>query len=133
MVRWSKHIKPGDSKALVCQMDLYASFAAMLGLENKTRDGVNVMDALLGKSKRGRDHLLLEATGDNVLLREKDWIYIPPMVNQGYCVPPTEPGRMKMPQLFHVKKDISQKNNVAAKYPEKAQDMNKKILEIRGK
>lgn len=133
MVRWSEHIKPGDSKALVCQMDLYASFAAMLGLENKTRDGVNVMDALLGKSKRGRDHLLLEATGDNVLLREKDWIYIPPMVNQGYCVPPTEPGRMKMPQLFHVKKDIGQKNNLAEKYPKKAQNMNKKIQEIRGK
>lgn len=133
MVRWSEHIKPGDSEALVCQMDLYASFAAMLGLENKTRDGVNVMNALLGKSKRGRDHLLLEATGDNVLLRKKDWIYIPPMVNQGYCVPPTEPGRMKTPQLFHVKKDIGQKNNLAGKYPKKVQDMNKKIQEIRGK
>lgn len=133
MVRWPGHIKQGESEALVCQMDLYASFAAMLGLENKTLDGENVIGALLGKSKKGRDRLLLEATGDNVLLREGDWIYIPPMVHLGYCVPPTEPGRMKIPQLFNVKKDIGQKKNVAEKYPAKVEKMSKKIKKIRGK
>lgn len=132
MIRWPGHIKPGDSDALVCQMDFYASFAAMLGLENKTRDGQNTLKALLGKSKKGRELLLLEATGDNVLLREGDWIYIPPMVHQGYCVPPTEPGRMKAPQLFNVKQDVGQKNNLSEKYPKRVAQMGGKIKEIRG-
>lgn len=131
MVRWTGHIKPGDSDALVCQMDFCASFASMFGLENKTRDGQNTLKALLGKSKQGRDQLLLEATGDNVLLRRGNWIYIPPMVNRGYCVPPTEPGRMKEPQLFNVKKDIGQKNNLAEKYPKRVEQMGKVIKEIR--
>lgn len=131
LVRWPGQMKPGDSDALVCQMDFYASFAAMLGLENKTRDGQNTLNALLGKSKKGREHLLLEATGNNVLLREGDWIYIPPMVQQGYIVAPTESGRMKTPQLFNVKKDIGQKNNLAEKYPERVARMGEKIKEIR--
>lgn len=131
MVRWPGQIRQGDSDALVCQMDFYASFAAMLGLENKTRDSQNTLNALLGKSKKGRDLLLLEATGDNVLLREGNWIYIPPMVHQGYIVAPTESGRMKTPQLFDVKKDIGQKNNLAEKYPKRVAEMGAKIKEIR--
>lgn len=131
LLRWPGHVKPGKSDALVCQMDFYASFASMLGLENKTRDGVDVMDALLGKSKKGREELLLDACGDNVLLRQGDWISIPPMVHEGYWVAPMESGRMKESQLFNVKKDVGQKNNVAAKYPKRVQQMEKRIKEIR--
>lgn len=131
LVRWPGQIKPGKSDALVCQMDLYASFASMLGQENKTRDGVNVMDALLGKSRKGRSELLLDACGDNVLLRQGDWICIPPMVHEGYWVAPMESGRMKETQLFNVKKDIGQKNNVAGKYPKRVEKMEKRIKEIR--
>lgn len=127
MVRWPGTIRPGQSDALVCQMDFYASFAAMVGLENKTRDGENVLNALLGKSQKGRERLLLDACGDNVLFREGDWIYIPPMVHEGYWVAPMESGRMKEPQLFNVKKDIGQKNNVAAKYPDRVKNMQEQI------
>lgn len=133
LVRWTDHIKPGKSEALVCQMDLYASFAAMLGQENKTRDGVNVLDALLGKSRKGRKELLLDACGENVLLRQGDWICIPPMVHEGYWVPPMESGRKKTSQLFQVKKDIGQKNNVAAKYPGRVKAMEQRVKEIRYK
>ncbi len=131
LVRWTGHIKPGKSEALVCQMDFCASFATMLGKENETRDGENVLDALLGRSKQGRKELLLDACGNNVLLRQGDWICIPPMVNEGYWVPPMESGRMKSSQLFQVKKDIGQKNNVAEKYPKRVQAMEKRIKEIR--
>lgn len=131
MVRWSGQISMGESDALVCQMDFYASFAAMLGLENKTRDGQNVINALLGRSKKGRSELLLDACGDNVLLREGDWICIPPMVHEGYWVAPMESGRMKASQLFNVKKDIGQKINVADKYPKRVIKMEKRIKEIR--
>lgn len=131
LLRWPGQVKPGKSDALICQMDLCASFAALLGQENKTRDGENVIDALLGKSKKGRSELLLDACGDNVLLRQGDWICIPPMVHEGYWVAPMESGRMKITQLFNVKKDIGQKNNVAEKYPKRAAAMEKRTKEIR--
>ncbi len=131
LVRWPGHIAPGESDALVCQMDLYASFASMLGMENKTKDGVDISGALLGRSRHGRDELLLDACGDNVLLRAGDWIFIPPMVNEGYWVAPMESGRMKEPQLFNVKKDIGQKNNVVAKYPKRAARMQERVGQIR--
>lgn len=133
MVRWPGMIKPGDSDALVCQMDLCASFAALLGVENKTRDSENVLKALLGKSKKGRTSLLLDAVGDNTILREGNWICIPPMVHQGYCVKEIEPGRKKVPQLFNVKKDIGQQHDLAGKYPNRVTAMEKKIKEIRQK
>lgn len=131
LVRWTGHIKPGKSEALVCQMDLCASFAAMLGKENPTLDGEDVSSALLGKSKTGRKELLLDACGDNAILRQGDWICIPPMINEGYWVAPMESGRMKEPQLFNVKKDIGQKNNVAGKYPRRVKEMEKRAKEIK--
>lgn len=131
LLRWPGQVKPGKSDALICQMDLYASFAAMLGQENKTRDSENVIDALLGKSKKGRSELLLDACGDNVLLRQGDWICIPPMVHEGYWVAPMESGRMKKTQLFNVKKDIGQKVNVADKYSKRVESMEQRIREIR--
>lgn len=131
LLRWPAQVKPGKTDALICQMDLYASFAAMLGQENKTRDGENVLDALLGKSKKGRSELLLDACGDNVILRWGNWICIPPMVHEGYWVAPMESGRMKETQLFQVKKDVGQKINVAGKFPGKVEKMKRRIREIR--
>ena len=131
LVRWPGHVKPGKSEALICQMDLYASFAAMLGKKNETKDSENVWNALVGQSKRGRKELLLDACGNNVLLRQGDWICIPPMIHEGYWVAPMESGRLKITQLFHVKKDIGQKHNIAAKYPGRVRAMEKRIREIR--
>lgn len=131
LLRWPGHVKPGKSNALVCHMDFYASFAAMLGEENKALDSEDVMDALLGKSGKGRKELLLDACGNNVLLRQGDWICIPPMVQEGYWVAPMESGRMKVPQLFNVKKDIGQQVNVADKYPKRVSEMEQRIREIR--
>lgn len=131
LVRWPGHIKPGKSEALICQMDLCASLAAMLGKKNETKDGENVWNALIGQSKQGRKELLLDACGNNVLLRQGNWICIPPMVHEGYWVAPMESGRMKITQLFNVKKDIGQKNNIAGKYPKRVKAMEERIKEIR--
>ena len=131
LLRWTGHVLPGESEALVSQLDLYASLAALLGKENATLDGENVLDALLGKSPRGRRSLLLDAPGNNVILREGDWIYIPPMAQEGYWVPPMESGRMKEPQLFNVRRDVGQRHNVAPQHPRRVQRMEKAVREIR--
>ena len=115
LVRWPAQIKGGrESEALIGQIDIMASLASLVGISIEKKDGEDQSKALFGKDrKKGRSELVLEATGKNIVLRQGEWIYIPPMVHAGYCVSPTEPGRMKTPQLFNIKEDAGQKHNLA--------------------
>ncbi len=56
IVRWPARVKPGVSDALVSQVDLLASFAALVGSplnDPRARDSENVLPALLGTSPTG--------------------------------------------------------------------------------
>ena len=64
IVRWPARVKPGESPALVCQIDLMASFAALTGQSpgpGEAPDSVNVLPALLGGSAVGRSELVEQA------------------------------------------------------------------------
>jgi arylsulfatase A-like enzyme len=134
MVRWKGTIDPGVSDALVCQMDFTASFAAMTKQENKTIDSENILDALLGISNYGRDNLIL---GQNNItaFREGDWILIPPhkgpkMTNQFVNI---ETGRDSIYQLYNIKDDEGQQDNLADKLPDKVMEMEKELEKIKSK
>jgi len=117
IVHWKGKIKPGVSDALVCQMDLMTSLSDMLGIRHEQVDGQNVHKALLGISKKGRKELILEARSKTALLKE-DWVMIPPY--NGPAVTKTtnvELGNAKEYQLYHLKKDLGQRQNLAKKYP----------------
>jgi arylsulfatase A-like enzyme len=57
ITKWPGHIKPGVSAAMVSQVDLLASFAALLHQKVATTagDSQNVLAALLNESPKGRD------------------------------------------------------------------------------
>ena len=79
IVRWPARIKPGVSDALVCQIDFLSSFAAFTEQTVPTDtapDSFNVLAALLGQSRTGRDHLVEQANG--TAMRQGPWKYIPP-------------------------------------------------------
>ena len=63
MVYWKGTVKPKVSDALVCQVDLMASFAQLLGAKPQSKDSQNLLDAFLGKSEQGRGDLVVEAMG----------------------------------------------------------------------
>ena len=75
IVRWPARVKPGVSDALVCQVDLLASLAALTGQASSRRrrcpDSFNVLPALLGESKHGREHLVEHA--GRLALRKGPW------------------------------------------------------------
>ncbi len=69
LVRWPGQIKPGTtSNALISQVDLLASLAALVGQElpdDAGPDSANVLPALLGTSSKGRDQLVEQGGGDH--------------------------------------------------------------------
>ena len=129
---WKGKIQPGVSDALVTQIDLLASLAALVGSSASGPDSENLLEAFLGKSQQGRESFVLEAT-TRTALRSGDWAMIPPypgpaVQNQVNI----ELGNSTDYQLFNLKDDPSQQTNLATSNPEKLEEMKKKYLEIRG-
>jgi arylsulfatase A-like enzyme len=120
---WKGRIKPAVSDAVVCQLDLLASLGHLAGQEVKGMDSQNYLDVFLGKSKKGRTELVLEASS-RTALRQGDWVLIPPYngpaVNKMVNI---ELGNSKEYQLYNVKTDIGQRNNLAQSQPEKLKQM----------
>ncbi|WP_430809503.1 MULTISPECIES: sulfatase family protein [unclassified Carboxylicivirga] len=120
---WKGTIQPGISDALVCQMDLLASLAKLVGTNESSTDSEELLDVFLGKSTNGRESLVIEAT-TRTALRHGDWIMIPPykgpaknkLVN-------IELGNAQNFQLYNLKEDIGQQNNLAKSNPEKLQEL----------
>ena len=76
-----------------------------------------MLDALLGKSSVGRKDLVLESLSGHTLIRQEEWV----------CIPATK----KNPaQLFNLKYDPGQKQNVAEKYPQTVVEMIDRLNEI---
>jgi len=125
IVRWPKRVKAGRSDALLCQIDFMASLANLTGQKLSAADApdsFDVLDAMLGKSPTGRDHLVEHA--GTLSLIKGDWKYIEPSkgpkLNRNVNI---ELGNDPQPQLYDLKNDIAEKNNVAADHPEVVRQM----------
>lgn len=131
---WPGTIVAGESDALVCHADLHASFASLTGqkLENaEAPDSMQVMDALLGKSGSGREELVVEGFQAKTVLRQNDWVFIPP--HDGPAVDRnknTELGNSPDAQLYDLSEDIGQIRNVAREHVAIAQRMTARLNEI---
>ncbi|MDO7173172.1 sulfatase family protein [Mariniflexile sp. AS56] len=129
---WKGQIQPGISNALVCQMDLLASIAKLVGTEERSTDSQELLDVLLGKSEAGRTDLVLEATS-RTALRSGDWLMIPPY--KGKAIEEQvgiELGNSDEFMLFNLKEDIGQDTNLAESYPEKLKELFNKFISLRG-
>ena len=133
IVSWPGAVEAGESDALVSQVDFFASFAALAGVSlDAGLDSVDVLNALLGQSDEGRTEIVLEGVQAKTVLRQGDWVFIPP--HQG---PPVntnvniETGNCSIPQLYYLSGDIGQIENVASIYPDVAERMADRLREIR--
>lgn len=133
IVRWPARVKPGESAALVGQLDFLASLAALTDQslsEDAAPDSFNVLPALLGESPTGRDHLVEHASV--LSLRQGNWKYIEagpgPKV---FSSTNTESGQAPSGQLFDLAKDLSERFNIAAEHPDKVDEMANRLQQIR--
>jgi arylsulfatase A-like enzyme len=132
IVYWKDKIKPSVSDALICQMDFLASFASLVKSDIATEDSENLIDVLLGKTNKGRDQLIIEAS-TRTAFRSGDYVMIPPYKGPEFSTSVNiELGNSPNFQLFNLKNDPGQKQNLAAENPIKLNDMIKAFEAIRG-
>ena len=132
IISWPGKITPGVSDALVCQLDFMGSFSNLVGIENPSLDSQNTLNSFLGKSQKGRDQLVLEASG-KIFLRKGNWVMIPPyggpkIVNEWVK---NETANSQDFQLYNLSDDLEQLRNLASDYPEKVQEMIESMKEIK--
>lgn len=131
VAKWPEKIPAGKSSdALISQVDLVATFADLTDQEFHKEfsvDSENVLPALLGETDKGRESVVVHAATSAVIAG--DWKYIAP--NDGPAFREKvkiETGFAPHPQLYNLKNDIAEKENLAEKHPEKVEEL-KKILE----
>ncbi|GBU07688.1 arylsulfatase [Bacteroidales bacterium] len=121
---WPARIKPGVSDAMVCQMDILTSLAALVGVElRETKDGENLLQTFIGKSTKGRSNLVIEGIR-NLAYRDGDWVMIPPHAGPSFQkLTGTETGRLPEYQLYNLADDIHEDINLAKTEPKRLAKM----------
>lgn len=132
MAYWKGKIEPTVSDALFSHLDLLSSLAKLAGSETRVPDSQELMEVLMGTSQQGREELILEATS-RTALRKGDWAMIPPYKGPTKQMQVNiELGNSKEFQLYNLKDDLGQQNNLAISEPEKLQEMIKTFESLRG-
>jgi arylsulfatase A-like enzyme len=133
IVSWPGKIKTGVSDAMVSQVDLLASLAALTEqslAEADAPDSLNMLPALLGESKKGREYIIEH--GNGLGYRQGNWKYIEPSkgpkVNKNTN---TEMGNDEGPQLYDLSKDLGEQHNLATNHPDKVKELQAALDKVR--
>lgn len=134
IIRWPGKIKPGIiSNALTSQLDFFASFAGLTGQKLSPKDAPdsrNALNVLLGSSNNSRPYVIEHAVNGTLSVIKGDWKYIE--ASNGPKLLRTtniETGNDPAPQLYNLKKDFSERKNLAVKNPGKVKEL-ERLLKI---
>ena len=134
LVSCPKLVPRGVSHALIGQMDLFASFAHMLGMDLAPDSAVDSQDmyaALIGEDPVGREELMVEDLTCGKMLRSGNWTYLSPSQGAPFMKEVRiETGLSKDPQLYNMDYDIGQQTNVAYDYENAVKEMEERLRKI---
>jgi arylsulfatase A-like enzyme len=135
IVSWPGHVSPGISHALVSQVDLLASFAALTATRLKPGDAPDsrdVLGALLGRTSKGRARCVEQNNSAGLALLSGRWKYIGPHKGPArQRQTGVETGLSLQPQLYDLRRDPAEQHNVAGKYPRKIKELAAELQRIR--
>ena len=132
---WPGVIKPGASNQLFSQIDFFASLAKLVNQKipaGAAPDSENMLAELLGTSKKGRTYMLEESF--TLSLRKENWKYISPQEKQApdWLKNKTiESGLKPIAQLYDLKNDPGEENNLADQYPKIVMELKEELKKIK--
>lgn len=133
VVRWPGRVPPGESAALVTQVDLLRSLARLVGqtvADDAGGDSEDHLAALLGEERTGRG-VLVEQSG-SLALREGQWKYIEPSQRAAFDeATATELGNAPTAQLYDLAADPGETTDLARQHPERLAAMAEHLARIR--
>jgi len=134
IVKWPRKIKAGTYSAeTVCLTDLMMTVGAIVNekiADNSAEDSFNILPVLLGEKieKPIREATIHHSIEGVFSIRQGNWKLIFGPGSGGWSYPvPKAARKLNLPlyQLYNLKDDISEKNNVAYKHPELVQKLTK--------
>ncbi|MCU0980900.1 MAG: arylsulfatase [Pirellulaceae bacterium] len=149
ITRWPGRIRPGVSDALVCHVDMLASFAALTGQSLAEADGpdsLNVLPAMLGEATAPpcREYLIEQNnSGTAMALRKGTWKYVPghggSKADRRKKAKPEKPSEAvadrDLPpaggELYNLAEDLSETTNIAAAHPELVAELAAKLQSLK--
>jgi arylsulfatase A-like enzyme len=125
LARWPGRVTAGSVRNdLGCLTDLMATVAAVIGEplpENAGEDSVNLLQSMIGSAgAKGRDTIVHHSMNGTFAIRQGDWKLALGLGSGGFTAPQkveAQPGGPEG-QLFHLKDDPREENNLYQKHPE---------------
>ena len=116
IVRWPGKVPAGrSSDAVFATIDFLPTFARLCGFEvprDRRIDGIDQTDLLMGKTETGRKTFYFDRAG----IRFGKWKYLRAKAHfHGYA---REDDRPEAEELYNLKKDIGERENLAEKHPD---------------
>jgi arylsulfatase A-like enzyme len=134
---WPGVTKPGESDALLSQVDIFASLATMLGHQlekGQAPDSHDIWTVLTGHSGTGREYMLAESY--TLSLRKGKYKYIHPQdpQSQGWIESRKgiESGLLEQPQLYDLLVDPGETRNIAVSEKQMLREMRRELKRIVG-
>jgi len=117
LIRWPGHIEPGsENNGMMFVADWFPTFNALARVKEPTPsniDGINMIDMLFNGNDSPRDEIIFEVSGSVRL----------PTIRKGDY-------KLMGDMLFNVKKDPSEKNNIAKERPKMVEKLSKRLASV---
>jgi len=139
IVKWGRELKAGsDSKQLICMTDIYATMSDILELpkvSGQGMDGETFLPYLLDPSKVNADRVVVHHSANGKFaIRKGQWKMIDCYGSGGWSdpSPSNKKDQMKV-QLYDMKNDIHENENVAVTHPEIVKELKTELEKIKNK
>ena len=133
VVRWPAKIKPHTVNQTVCLTDFFATFATIADYQLKDSEGedsYNILPLLLNEKEGDviREATVHHSINGDFTIRKGEWKLLLSPSSGGWSFP--KPGTddeviktLPLIQLYNMKTDPAEKNNVCAEYPEVVKEL----------
>lgn len=134
IVRWADGVKGGKrSDALISQIDWIRSLGELIGArfpQGSAADSQPHLQSLLGEGDSHREWVIACSSNHTLSLRTAEWKYIEPSNGPKRIMwgADVETGNSPVPQLYNLKKDKKEQQNLSEKYPDKVEQL-RQLLE----